>query len=390
MSKRDIIIFLFKWKYSLIGYFLFVVAMVTVFVYLLPPKYSAKAVLLVESNRAPVMHADVAYGADSTSVLNSEVAIILSKSVLSSAVDKVGPGGESVEDDSAIGQYIDAVYAWFIDVGLMEPKTLREGMIKKLEDNLDVAPLPASNIITISLGDKNPTWLTKILNAVTDSYIEQHLKIYSSPGSSEVFLRQSERLETELKRRRKELEDYKLENNVSALKDSMSALVRTQSTLTTELGEMHQKLAELTTRYAPGHLKVLLVQERINDINDSLNEAKNKLQKLEYHSAKIQEMELVIASAEKSFLDYQKRYEEARMNDLANTDVVNVRVVEYAPVPTRPNHSRIFYIALSIVGGMILSIAIAFIREYFDHGVSDPDSVEQLLGVPVLGSIEKA
>jgi capsular polysaccharide biosynthesis protein len=37
-----------------------------------------------------------------------------------------------------------------------------------------------------------------------------------------------------------------------------------------------------------------------------------------------------------------------------------------------------------------VSFAICFIKEYFDHRVTDPQVASQLLGVPTLGSIEKA
>ncbi len=95
------------------------------------------------------------------------------------------------------------------------------------------------------------------------------------------------------------------------------------------------------------------------------------------------------SAIEKSYLDYQKRYEEEKLNDLANTDVVNVRIINYAEAPLRPNHSRIFYIILSIAGGLLFSVAIALIKEYFDHRVYDPETVTRIMGVPCLGSIEK-
>lgn len=92
MSKRDVIFFLFKWKYSLIGYFLFVVAAVTALVYLLPHKYAATSLVLVESNLAPVMRSDPTFGVEESLVLNSEIAIIRSQTVLFSTVDKIGLG----------------------------------------------------------------------------------------------------------------------------------------------------------------------------------------------------------------------------------------------------------------------------------------------------------
>jgi uncharacterized protein involved in exopolysaccharide biosynthesis len=388
LSKRDIIVFLFKWKYSLIGYFLFVVATVTTFVYLLPQKYEATASVLIESNRAPVMRSDMAPGVEELSVLNSEASIILSKTVLSSAVDEVGIA-ESGEPPTTIEQLIDALGAWLEDVGLSEPMTPREELIRKLEKDLGVAPLPNSNVIAITFSGKDPKRTAQIVNAVTNNYIQHHLKIFSSAGTSQVYRLQVERLGRELDRRRKELADYKRTTSVSALDDTMHSLVQLQGSLTSDLEKARLDLAELRTRFGPGHTKVSVAAAKVESIKRTLTETQGKLQKLELQQEKVQQLELGSASSEKSYQEYQKRYEEERLNDLANPDVVNVRVIEYATMPTRADHSRLFYIALAVAGGFILSLAIAFVREYFDHRVSDPDTVAQLLGAPTLGSVER-
>lgn len=388
MSKRDIIIFLFKWKYSLIGYFLLVVAAVTLFVYLFPQKYEATASVLIESNRAPVMRSDIAPGVEELSVLNSEAAIILSKTVLSSAVDEVGIS-KSEEPPTTMERLIEAFGTWLDEVGLSEPMTPREQMIRKLEKDLAVAPLPNSNVITITFSGKNPQWTAQIVNAVTDNYIQHHLKIFSSAGTSQVYRLQVDRLRHELDRRRKELADYKRTTSVSALDDTIHSLVQLQSSLSSDLEKARLELAELRTRFGPGHSKVSVATDKVESIKRTLAETQGKLQKLELQQEKVQELEHGSSAIEKSYQEYQKRYEEGRLSDLANPDVVNVRVIEYAVAPTRADHSRIFYIALAVVGGFILSLAIAFIREYFDHRVSDPDAVAQLLGVPTLGSVER-
>ena len=77
------------------------------------------------------------------------------------------------------------------------------------------------------------------------------------------------------------------------------------------------------------------------------------------------------------------------MVNLANPEVINVLIIEKAVAPSRPGRSRLSYIILATLGGLLLSFAIAFIKEYFDHRVTDPKVASQLLGVPTLGSIEK-
>ena len=76
MTKRDIVIFLFKWWRSLLGYWAFVIMLSVLLVYSLPQKYDAMAKVLVESNRAPLMRSDTAFGVENLSALNSNAAII--------------------------------------------------------------------------------------------------------------------------------------------------------------------------------------------------------------------------------------------------------------------------------------------------------------------------
>ena len=268
-------------------------------------------------------------------------------------------------------------------------KTIREALIKRLEEKLNIEPVPGSNVITISLNDKNPEWLARILNAVTDSYIDHHLSVFSSPGPTDVFRRHFERLEKELQPRRQKLEDYKRNKNLSAVDDSIHSLVQTRSELILKLSGLNREKAELETRFTDGHRKIQLLLDQIRDDEVFLRATKKELQELEQHKAKIKDMEMEISSLERTYLEYQKRFEDARINELANTENVNIRVIEYASAPKRPSHSRIFYIALAMVGGMILSIAISLIKEYFDHRVSDADIIESLTGIAVLGIIEK-
>lgn len=388
MSKRDIIVFLFKWKYSLIGYFLFIVTLVTLLVYLLPQKYEASASVLVESNRAPVMRSDVAYGVEQISALNTEAYIIRSKAVLESTVDIIGVAGNE-PPSNILESAIDGIKQWMVSVGLREPISDREVMIKSLEDDLKVEPQANSNVINISLKGKNPEMIANIVNAVTDSYIEQHLRIFSTAGASDVYRQQVERLASTLEKKRETIAAYKSKMSVSALDETISALVRQQAGLTRDLSDKKRELAELKTRFGEGHTKVELAEASVADISRDLEDIQLQLQQLELNKTFIKNMEMEASAIEKSYLDYQKRYEEEKLNDLANTDVVNVRIINYAEAPLRPNHSRIFYIILSIAGGLLFSVAIALIKEYFDHRVYDPETVTRIMGVPCLGSIEK-
>jgi uncharacterized protein involved in exopolysaccharide biosynthesis len=389
MSKRDVMLFLFKWKYSLVGYFVFVVAAAVAFVYLLPQKYDASASVLIESNRAPVMRSNPVLGIEEISVLNSEMAIIRSRTVLGAAVDKVGIG-KSNEPPSTIELWLLAAAAWMEEVGLRQPRTPRESMIEALEDDLDVEPVPASNVILLSLRGKSPQATAALVNAVTDAYIAQHLRIFSSVSDAAVLRQQLARLGQDLDARRKELQLYKKQGAVYALPETRQALARLQGDLVLEINRARAELAEARSQFGANHTRVGLAHAKLANFERELKQTADKLKGLEAQEGRVREMEVGIASLEKSYSEFQSRYEEQRLDTLANPDVVNVRVIEYAEVPTRPGHSRLFYIVLAAAGGLLLSVVIALIREYFDHRVNDPDRVQHLLGVPTLGSLERA
>lgn len=397
MTKRDIVIFLFKRLKSLFGYWFLIIGLSVFLVYFLPQKYEAVGKILIESNRAPVMRSDMAFGVEQLTVINSEVAIIRSKPVITETakkVDSIRQAKQRMEEKQAprgvISQTLKRVREWMIEVGLREKNSPWDQLINELERSLRISPQPASNIIAISYKSSDPELAATIVNTVIENYINHHLDIFSSLGTVEVYRLQIKRLEGDLSRRRTELSDYKRENSVSALNETKSAQVQQQTRLTSEIDRLESELAELLTRFGSGHTKVVLVEDRLRSTRSSLEAISNRLQNLEVKEAAIRNMEIETNSIELTLQNYKKLFQDEQMVNLANPEVVNVLVIEEAVVPSRPEHSRLYYILLATIGGFLLSFAIAFIKEYFDHRVTDPRVASQLLGVPTLGSIEKA
>ena len=389
-----------------------------VVVYTSPQNFEAKAKILIESNRAPVMRADVAFGVEQLSVLNSEVAIIRSNPVFQATADRV----ESInkrkqaklakqekkavkkeEGDPensaatiivaqlvALFEPLDNFKQWMIEVGLREEISARNLLIQRLESRLKIAPQANSNVIIISYTSSDPKMAAVIVNTVTEKYIDQHLEIYSSLGISEVYRLQIERMEDDLKSSRDERAEYKRDKSVTALNETMRSQVQRQSQLTVEQSAIERELAELLTRFGQGHTKVELAQERLLTTRRSLTEVSEKLQNLEAVESVIRNMDIEINSLELTIQSYKKLFQDEQLINLANPDVANVLIIEKAVTPNRPTHSRLYYILLATIGGFLVSLAIAIIREYFDHRVTDPRVAAQLLGVPTLGSIEKA
>ena len=69
----------------------------------------------------------------------------------------------------------------------------------------------------------------------------------------------------------------------------------------------------------------------------------------------------------------------------------NVRVIESVKVPENPiSPNKKLYIGIAFLVGLIGSIGLSFLLEFMDNTFKTKEQIEELLGVPVLGTIPDA
>jgi capsular exopolysaccharide synthesis family protein len=70
--------------------------------------------------------------------------------------------------------------------------------------------------------------------------------------------------------------------------------------------------------------------------------------------------------------------------------VNNISVVDPAERPEKPSSPRLLLnLALALLAGLVLGVGAAFALEQIDEALADPAEVEELLGVPLLGTVPK-
>lgn len=78
------------------------------------------------------------------------------------------------------------------------------------------------------------------------------------------------------------------------------------------------------------------------------------------------------------------------IKEIMNVDNVNILAraeLEDEPAPIKP--LPLFNMVIASVVGLLVGMVFALIREYLDNTLKDSTDVEEFLGLPVLGSIEK-
>lgn len=388
MTKRDIFIFLFRWHRLMLGTFLFILSVIVALQYLLPQRYSAKSVLLVEYNRSPTMRSDYTQGLQSTETMNTEIAILTSDAVIAKAVDDLRPF-ERESTPSMIKNLTDSVRSSLISIGLSEETSRRDSWIKQLRSSVKVEAPVQSNIINLSYASEDPVWTADIVNAIVSSYIDLRLQIFSPQNTAKVYEAQMDQIMSQLKQHRRELEKLDQLNNVEATNEQRRSLIQQRSLLMERIVAADVELADLRLRFSPGHERVRSANELISTYRQEIENIDNEIRLLELTQSQTVQMRLNIESEEALYQAYKTRYDEERLKELATTDLVNVRVVEQAIPAARPDHSRLFYILLGSAGGFIFVFGLTLLFEYFDRRVRHTHVAEEILGVGAIGAISK-
>lgn len=389
MTIRDLLNFLFKWKGTLIGSTMTVVAAAMTLAYVLPQTYESTASVVVEQNRAPTLRSALIPGVDSVSVMNTEMELIKSRTVLAAVVDELKPHERPQREAGAVKQFITDFNKSLADWGLTTEITAREAWIKRLARKVKVEPVIKSNVITITFGDQDPEWSTRITNAITDRFIRHHWDVYSESGNSERFLTQLNEARETLDRLRAQSAAFQQSASAPAIADSQRTLLGQLTAFREQRSDYEIELAALRAQYNDSRAEVQLVKRNISQLLQQEAEVNRDLLELESKGAKLAAIDADIRAAEDYYITFKRQYEEAQLAERSSVENINVRVSDRAVVPMRPAYSRLFILELAFAAGIMIAISLAVTFEYFDRRVSDPVLAEEILGVPDYGSVEE-
>jgi capsular exopolysaccharide synthesis family protein len=178
-----------------------------------------------------------------------------------------------------------------------------------------------------------------------------------------------------------------------------------------------QETQGLLNRFGPNHPEVLAAEAKLESVTDKMkNEVEHVLASAEseYERSSNQETELKAAldqqqqkvmdfnekSVEYNILknDYDainKTYssvtqliEEIEITIATGSNEDNIFIIARPKVPTRPvKPRRLLSMALAILAGLLLGVALCYFVEYLDTTIKTKDDAERLLRIPVMGYV---
>lgn len=190
------------------------------------------------------------------------------------------------------------------------------------------------------------------------------------------------------------------------------------STLRNKRAELAADYAKMMVQFEPGYPPARALQRQIQQLDQSINREERRVQQTlseEYRAAASREGALQnrIDSLKSGLLDFRRRsiqynilqrevdtnrqlydallqrYKEIGV--AGGVGVNNISVVDGAQLPTRPSSPKLLLtMAIALLAGLIVAGGVVFVLEQMNHGINDPEQVEEVLGVPLLGTVPTA
>ena len=227
-SLRDFLHVIFKRKNQILLFFVVTVCTVVIGTLVVKPTYEAKAQVLVKIGRenlyAPPSEGKSTFiSFNNEDQINSEIELLKSRSLVDKVVETLG--------SNTIYKDLD-----YKDVVLNFQNALWVGGIKK------------SNVIAISFKHQDPQMAARIVNTLTNAFLDQHLLVHKNPQSYDFFEEQSQTLKNKLEQSEETLKVFKKQHNVTVLGEEQTLLLKQIADLRSELNRTINQEAETNSR----------------------------------------------------------------------------------------------------------------------------------------------
>ena len=440
--------------------------------FFLPNRYQSRVKILVKNARVnPMVSLDqqtqgVLYVDEvSEARINTEIELITSADVLQQVV-------------------VQSHLADLVTPSVRDQVARNNLALRQLQKDLSVSAVRKSDIIEVTYQSTDPRRSARVLSALSDVYLQAHLKLHGSPGSARFFqeiasgyaqqlqaaetelaefraahhivalpeektlaLQQSAELQKSLavsasEAQREDAATRQLQHAVASIPGTLEKERRTlpdqnsAEQLSMQLLALHNKRAEALQRYVPEDRIVRELDEQIGQTEDALAEARKgnaqevtvgsnptllsaQDQLVHAHAAAAADLaqtrelnqELATNRARLVALDdatvpygelerrtkqlqditefYKKKSDEATVNDLLdNQRISNVTIAEHplqAEAPSSPKRGLI--LSLGFLWSLLAAAATAFLAELFNERIAARYELEEIAGLPLLGSL---
>jgi len=241
-----------------------------------------------------------------------------------------------------------------------------------------------SNVINVALEDSDREWLSRILNAIGEQYVQQNVE-RKAAEAQKTLLFLDEQLPV-FKRQLEASEDaythFRNKNGTVAFDEEAKGVLTQTIELQTKLLEAQQKRRELVAHFADANLRVKTIDGQIAAIEKEIGGLNARVSRMPTLQQDALRLERDVRVNSGLYQSLQNNALQLRLVKEGKTG--NVRLLDKAVKPKKPvKPQKSLIVALALVLGLFAGTALALVRSWLFRGIQDPQEIESHTGLSV-------
>ncbi|PVH28242.1 polysaccharide biosynthesis tyrosine autokinase [Pararhodobacter oceanensis] len=260
--------------------------------------------------------------------------------------------------------------------------------ISSLRSNLTVSERGrGSGVLEVRFAGGDRALNARILNAVTQSYVQQNIARSAAEAQSslEFINTQLPQAEAALRQAETALNDYRQRQVAIDLTFETQNILSQINAFEAQIAELQRREDEISQRYTPSHPVYRQLLEERERLEARMADLRVQAGNLPETQREVLNLTRNVELAQRIYTELLTRQQEVEV--LRASTVGNVRIVDTAasaPLPIAPRKSMVM--ALSLILGAMLGIAVVLVRSWLHKGIQDSTEIEKL-GLPVFATI---
>lgn len=245
-----------------------------------------------------------------------------------------------------------------------------------------------SGIIQLTLKSADAARAVAILNAVANQYVRQNVERKSAEAEQTLKYLDQQLPETkqQLEAAEVRFNEFRSRNGTVDVTKEGELLLQQSVAAETGLVELQQKRKELLQRFTAAHPSVKALDAQIGAIQNERNKFAGQVDDLPQTQQEILRLTRDLQVSQEIYTGLLNNAQQLKV--VRGGTVGNVRIVDYAEKPLLPvAPKKGLILAMSLMLGLFLGVAIAFIRVALRSGVKNPKEIEARTGLSVFATI---
>ncbi|NVJ68676.1 MAG: polysaccharide biosynthesis tyrosine autokinase [Gammaproteobacteria bacterium] len=290
-------------------------------------------------------------------------------------------GDVLISGDGLVNKYVGS--SWGI-VRLDENEA-----VERFEDELRVSERgKQTGLIQLSFNATSPLLAKTIVDDLANVFLR--LNIEGKSKEAELALafveKQLPRIKSELELAELELNEFRKKNNTIDITLETQSKLGQMVELEKGITQLSLKKEQLLTKFSSDHPKLTGVNAQIEELKvkqKDIEQSVGELPQAQQHILELTRNVEVNNQVYLQMLNTQQQFKLAKASTVGN-----VRVVDYALLPTEPSSPKKYLIiAAFLFLGLVIFVLYVLFEFYFDKGVKSAVQLERELDLSVIGSL---